>query len=221
MKSVVDELGSSSQQSAGVHRPSITGKVQATAGQRTFSQASSNERRLLRTSIPSHSSVPYHEPTMPPKVVKGSIVRSRQPQRGNIAKETYNVITDPENRSVVTALAFFVGGVAFLHSSWSEILLPPAGFGIMEQERLQTGARLRHERRNAQVCGKGHPETQYHTGFPDKENIVMQYLRPRTSKKHIHSQLQQNVPLQQWPAHLHLRCSEQPEFSQSFMVEAI
>ncbi|KXT18108.1 hypothetical protein AC579_4567 [Pseudocercospora musae] len=113
--------------SAEVHIPLFTCLVQATARQQTSHTSSSEPRRVhrFRRVHHFHRTTAFHEPTMPPKAVRGSAVGPRQPQRGNIAKETYNAITNPENRSVVTALAFFVGGVAFLHSSWSEILLPP------------------------------------------------------------------------------------------------
>ncbi|KAI5360846.1 Putative mitochondrial import receptor subunit Tom6 [Septoria linicola] len=64
---------------------------------------------------------------MPPKgAARGTAIGGpRQPQRGGFARETYNWVTSSDNRSVVTSLAFFAGGVAFLSSSWSEILLPP------------------------------------------------------------------------------------------------
>ncbi|KAF2761387.1 hypothetical protein EJ05DRAFT_497937 [Pseudovirgaria hyperparasitica] len=40
------------------------------------------------------------------------------------ASSTYQAITSPDNRSIVTAVGLFAAGVAFLHSSWSEILIP-------------------------------------------------------------------------------------------------
>ncbi|KXL45729.1 hypothetical protein M433DRAFT_149526 [Acidomyces richmondensis BFW] len=60
---------------------------------------------------------------MPPK---GAIRAGRPaPQRGGYARQVLNELRSPENRSLVTAVTFFAAGVAFLHSSWSEILLPP------------------------------------------------------------------------------------------------
>ncbi|KAK6428987.1 hypothetical protein LTR95_014866 [Oleoguttula sp. CCFEE 5521] len=61
---------------------------------------------------------------MPPKgQIRGVPAAKQQP--GNYAQTTLNAIRDPENRTVVIAVSFFAAGVAFLHSSWSEILLPP------------------------------------------------------------------------------------------------
>ncbi|KAG9592279.1 hypothetical protein KCU77_g8687, partial [Aureobasidium melanogenum] len=48
----------------------------------------------------------------------------RANQQGAIS-QVYTSLASPDNRSVVTAVAFFAAGVAFLHSSWSEMLLPP------------------------------------------------------------------------------------------------
>ncbi|EMC92659.1 hypothetical protein BAUCODRAFT_37563 [Baudoinia panamericana UAMH 10762] len=63
---------------------------------------------------------------MPPKAaIRGTAVGRPAQQRGNYASQIFNELTSPENRSVVTAVTFFAAGVAFLHSSWSEILLPP------------------------------------------------------------------------------------------------
>ncbi|EME41900.1 hypothetical protein DOTSEDRAFT_46773 [Dothistroma septosporum NZE10] len=64
---------------------------------------------------------------MPPKPQQRNALtgRSVAPRKSGIASDTYAFITSPENRSVVTSVAFFAAGVAFLHSSWSEILLPP------------------------------------------------------------------------------------------------
>ncbi|KAF2738190.1 hypothetical protein EJ04DRAFT_509854 [Polyplosphaeria fusca] len=57
---------------------------------------------------------------MPPKTVK-SRQQAREP---SYASNTLAMFTDKENRGVVTAIGLFAVGVAFLHSSWSEILLP-------------------------------------------------------------------------------------------------
>ncbi|EME88452.1 uncharacterized protein MYCFIDRAFT_206019 [Pseudocercospora fijiensis CIRAD86] len=85
------------------------------------------KQRKTTRSVSSLSTI-YHQPKMPPKTIRGGKIVAQQPQRGNIVKETYNAITDPENRSVVTALAFFVvcdPSTAGKQYSWSEILLPP------------------------------------------------------------------------------------------------
>ncbi|KAF2144967.1 uncharacterized protein K452DRAFT_284359 [Aplosporella prunicola CBS 121167] len=37
---------------------------------------------------------------------------------------TWSIVTDAENRSLVVAVGMFTASVAFLHSSWSEFLLP-------------------------------------------------------------------------------------------------
>ncbi|GAW13063.1 hypothetical protein ANO14919_024410 [Xylariales sp. No.14919] len=62
---------------------------------------------------------------MPPKriLVESGHPRSRAP-KGVIAS-TYNALTSPENASVVKSVAIFGAAVAFLSSSWSELLLPP------------------------------------------------------------------------------------------------
>ncbi|CZT15955.1 uncharacterized protein RCC_01794 [Ramularia collo-cygni] len=64
---------------------------------------------------------------MPPKGQQSRSVAigGRQQARGNVARDTFGWVSNPENRSVVIAVTFFATGVAFLHSSWSEILLPP------------------------------------------------------------------------------------------------
>ncbi|KJX92485.1 hypothetical protein TI39_contig5847g00004 [Zymoseptoria brevis] len=67
---------------------------------------------------------------MPPKPSSRSAIgpgRTTGQQRGGFsyARDTMNWVANPENRTVVTAVGFFAAGVAFLHSSWSEILLPP------------------------------------------------------------------------------------------------
>ncbi|KAF2148232.1 putative TOM core complex subunit Tom6 [Myriangium duriaei CBS 260.36] len=61
---------------------------------------------------------------MPPKryVVAGP--GSRQSNPGYL-RSVYDSLAAPDNRSIVTAVGFFAAGVAFLHSSWSEILKPP------------------------------------------------------------------------------------------------
>ncbi|KAB2580167.1 hypothetical protein DBV05_g1223 [Lasiodiplodia theobromae] len=48
----------------------------------------------------------------------------RRQESKSIFSTAYTAVTDPENRSVVTGVAMFAAGVAFLHSSWSEFLLP-------------------------------------------------------------------------------------------------
>ncbi|KAF2205604.1 hypothetical protein GQ43DRAFT_362002 [Delitschia confertaspora ATCC 74209] len=58
---------------------------------------------------------------MPPKRVQGA---GRTLSEPGFASSTFSSITSSENRSVVTAIGLFAVGVAFLHSSWSEYLLP-------------------------------------------------------------------------------------------------
>ncbi|OCK96130.1 putative TOM core complex subunit Tom6 [Cenococcum geophilum 1.58] len=53
----------------------------------------------------------------------------RQVTRGRVEEPSYvrsvfGALTSADNRSVVTAVGLFAAGVAFLHSSWSEILIP-------------------------------------------------------------------------------------------------
>ncbi|TKA49582.1 hypothetical protein B0A54_00249 [Friedmanniomyces endolithicus] len=62
---------------------------------------------------------------MPPKRQIGGTAVGRPAQRGGYARQVIGELSSPENRSVVISVAFFAAGVAFLHSSWSEILLPP------------------------------------------------------------------------------------------------
>ncbi|OTA31616.1 hypothetical protein BTJ68_07279 [Hortaea werneckii EXF-2000] len=63
---------------------------------------------------------------MPPKgAIRGTGVGRPAQQKGGYARQIIDEVTSQENRSVVTAVTFFAAGVAFLHSSWSEILLPP------------------------------------------------------------------------------------------------
>ncbi|KAJ4305205.1 hypothetical protein N0V90_000736 [Kalmusia sp. IMI 367209] len=59
---------------------------------------------------------------MSPKVVKGG--RTLGSSEPNFASGAYQTVMSKENRSVVTAIGMFAVGVAFLHSSWAEILLP-------------------------------------------------------------------------------------------------
>jgi len=61
---------------------------------------------------------------MPPKTPR-ALGSGRPGAKKGIVGETYEALTSADNRSVVTAVAFFAAGVAFLHSSWSELLLPP------------------------------------------------------------------------------------------------
>ncbi|KAF2191334.1 hypothetical protein K469DRAFT_720328 [Zopfia rhizophila CBS 207.26] len=59
---------------------------------------------------------------MPPKSIHQG--KGRTLQEPSYARTAMQSITSQENRSVVTAIGLFAVGVAFLHSSWSEILLP-------------------------------------------------------------------------------------------------
>ncbi|KAH7552474.1 hypothetical protein BM1_08425 [Bipolaris maydis] len=64
---------------------------------------------------------------MPPKYMTG---KGRTVQEPSFASSTISAFTSKENRSIVTAAGMFAWGadedlgVAFLHSSWAEILLP-------------------------------------------------------------------------------------------------
>ncbi|KAF2813686.1 uncharacterized protein BDZ99DRAFT_516339 [Mytilinidion resinicola] len=58
---------------------------------------------------------------MPPKQVRGGNVQVAQP---NYAQSIYRTVTSSENRGVITAAGLFVAGVAFLHSSLSEFIVP-------------------------------------------------------------------------------------------------
>ncbi|KAI5920966.1 hypothetical protein F4810DRAFT_712981 [Camillea tinctor] len=63
---------------------------------------------------------------MPPKrimVERGGASRPR-PSKGFFAS-TYEVLTSPENASVVRSIAVFGAAVTFLASPWGEFLLPP------------------------------------------------------------------------------------------------
>ncbi|KAF2000062.1 hypothetical protein P154DRAFT_522852 [Amniculicola lignicola CBS 123094] len=57
---------------------------------------------------------------MPPKI-QG---KGRTVAEPSYAASIYQTIASSENRSVVTSIGMFAIGVAFLHSSWSELLLP-------------------------------------------------------------------------------------------------
>ncbi|KAL5358904.1 hypothetical protein BJX96DRAFT_147459 [Aspergillus floccosus] len=55
---------------------------------------------------------------------KQHIVAAGRPQKGFFAS-AYEEITRPENATIVRSIVVFGAGVAFLHSSLSELLLPP------------------------------------------------------------------------------------------------
>jgi len=56
---------------------------------------------------------------MPPRqVIRGRV------EEPSYARSVIGALTSPDNRSVMTAVGLFAAGVAFLHSSWSEILIP-------------------------------------------------------------------------------------------------
>jgi hypothetical protein len=60
---------------------------------------------------------------MPPKRVQAG-GRSNAAEAAGYGRSAVSSLTSAENRGVVSAIGLFVIGVAFLHSSWSEILLP-------------------------------------------------------------------------------------------------
>ncbi|KAJ5580204.1 uncharacterized protein N7459_006189 [Penicillium hispanicum] len=59
---------------------------------------------------------------MPPKRVVVS--NSARPQKSFLST-VYDEATNPENTTIVRSILVFGAGVAFLHSSLGEILLPP------------------------------------------------------------------------------------------------
>ncbi|KZZ89106.1 hypothetical protein AAP_04591 [Ascosphaera apis ARSEF 7405] len=60
---------------------------------------------------------------MAPRRVVVAPPTRRAPPRG-VLGGTWATLTDPENASTVRAIATFGAAVAFLSSSWSELLLP-------------------------------------------------------------------------------------------------
>ncbi|KAF2225564.1 hypothetical protein BDZ85DRAFT_279243 [Elsinoe ampelina] len=60
---------------------------------------------------------------MPPK--RYVTAPAQRQSNSSYVRNIINEVTSPENRSVVTAVGFFAAGVAFLHSSWSDVLRPP------------------------------------------------------------------------------------------------
>ncbi|KAF1842448.1 uncharacterized protein K460DRAFT_370410 [Cucurbitaria berberidis CBS 394.84] len=59
---------------------------------------------------------------MPPKQIHGK--GGRTLAEPSFARNAIRTFTSAENRGVVSAVGMFAIGVAFLHSSWAEILLP-------------------------------------------------------------------------------------------------
>ncbi|KAL1637630.1 hypothetical protein SLS58_009233 [Diplodia intermedia] len=57
-------------------------------------------------------------------VPKRAPAPARRPESQSMFSTAYATVTNPENRPVITGVAMFAAGVAFLHSSWSELLLP-------------------------------------------------------------------------------------------------
>ncbi|KAH7139451.1 hypothetical protein B0J11DRAFT_423614 [Dendryphion nanum] len=57
---------------------------------------------------------------MPPKAVR-SRPSASEPSFGQTLVQSFK---SAENRQLVTAVGLFAIGVTFLHSSWSELLLP-------------------------------------------------------------------------------------------------
>ncbi|KKK19962.1 hypothetical protein P175DRAFT_0531705 [Aspergillus ochraceoroseus IBT 24754] len=55
---------------------------------------------------------------------KQHIIPAGRPQKG-LFSTTYEQLTAPENATIVRSILVFGAGVAFLHSSLSELLLPP------------------------------------------------------------------------------------------------
>ncbi|KAI9150424.1 TOM core complex subunit Tom6 [Paramyrothecium foliicola] len=61
---------------------------------------------------------------MPQKRIYGDQGASRRAPKGFVAS-TYETLTSSENAAVVRSIAVFGAAVAFLSSSWGEVLLPP------------------------------------------------------------------------------------------------
>ncbi|PNS13766.1 uracil-DNA glycosylase [Sphaceloma murrayae] len=60
---------------------------------------------------------------MPPK--RYAVAPAQRQSNTGYMRNVINEVTSPENRTMVTAIGFFAAGVAFLHSSWSDVLKPP------------------------------------------------------------------------------------------------
>ncbi|KAF7131184.1 hypothetical protein CNMCM5793_004234 [Aspergillus hiratsukae] len=66
------------------------------------------------------------------------VASSGRPQKGFLGA-AYEELTAPENATIVRSLLVFGAGVAFLHSSLSEFLLPPAALdAILGQKLIET-----------------------------------------------------------------------------------
>ncbi|KAK8200028.1 hypothetical protein HDK77DRAFT_217335 [Phyllosticta capitalensis] len=46
------------------------------------------------------------------------------PKEQGYVSSAWSTVTSSDNRTMVTALGMFAAGVAFFHSSWSEMMLP-------------------------------------------------------------------------------------------------
>ncbi|EKV11557.1 TOM core complex subunit Tom6, putative [Penicillium digitatum PHI26] len=53
------------------------------------------------------------------------IVSSGSRQQKGFVSTLYDEATNPENRTIVRSIVIFGAGIAFLHSSFGEFLLPP------------------------------------------------------------------------------------------------
>ncbi|KAK1762923.1 TOM core complex subunit [Phialemonium atrogriseum] len=63
---------------------------------------------------------------MPPKrILVEKAGGSRRGAPKGIVRTTYDTLTSPENRPVVTSIAAFGTAVTFLSSAWAEFLLVP------------------------------------------------------------------------------------------------
>ena len=98
---------------------------------------------------PSHPSI-FELSTMPPKrAIGGTGVGRPAPQRGGYARQVINELTSPENRSVVTSLAFFA-------VRYTEAVC------AVKSERFSTGKRTVHTvaRANGMAGRSGVPTQQ-------------------------------------------------------------
>ncbi|TQS31638.1 hypothetical protein Golomagni_08075 [Golovinomyces magnicellulatus] len=61
---------------------------------------------------------------MPPKGIYIEKSSGRRAPKG-VLSSTYDALTSSENASVVRSIGLFGAAIAFLSSSWGELLLPP------------------------------------------------------------------------------------------------
>ncbi|KAF2860292.1 hypothetical protein K470DRAFT_270821 [Piedraia hortae CBS 480.64] len=62
---------------------------------------------------------------MPRPIPSSRAIGTTQRGGGSFTDKAREMAESPEYRNIAKSIAFFAVGVAFLHSSWSELLLPP------------------------------------------------------------------------------------------------